>query len=765
MQIEHDDSAEIKLTKLERLLSQYDFELTKVVPLFANLLSIPFEERYAALNLSPQAQKQKLLEAFLAMAIANAAEQPFILIYEDLHWVDPSTLEFIERLIHHLKSHRILLLCTTRPAFQSPWKITDKFVEIILNPLAEAETEQFIQGLTRGKTLPQDVLKVAIQKSDCIPLFIEEMTKMVLESAWLAESEDIYHLKNKPLVELAIPSSLEDLLMARLDRLDSAKEIAQIAAIIGREFSYELLQAIAPMEETHLQRGLQQLVETQLLFANSDNYSFKHALVQDAAYESLLKSTRKRYHQKIVGVLEEQFPEVVENEPELLAHHCTKASLNREAISYWLLAGQKALQRSANIEAIGHFNKGLELILTLPDTPERIQTELDLQVNLAGTLMATKGYADPEVELAYKTTEELCNIIKKTSQLLCVVWGLWAFYIGNSQYKKALEKIPELLDIFTIDTDVNIQSEYAYMMGWPLLCFGDLIASYNYFKQAVNLYNPQQPHPSNPLTWQDPYVRLHSIISWNLWHIGYPEQAIQYSDKAMALADKLAHPYTESFALGCGAISYNYCRKFEVVKQLAERTITLTTEQGFVFFTAWGMIMHGWAATQEGEVEEGIAQMHQGLAVYRATGAELLLTYILSLLAEGYLQSGQPDTGLNTISEALAQVEKTGERLYESELYRLKGELLQCKGSEVGQQSEVEACFEHALEVSRHQGAKSLELRASMSLARLWQRQGKVQAAQALLSEIYGWFTEGFDTLDLQEAKALLEELGQDNKA
>ena len=784
LQLTREDSPQQKLDKLERILAEYDFALAEVVPLFASLLSIPLDGRYAPLQLSSQAQKQKTLEVIQAIVLTLARQQPFLMVVEDLHWVDPSTLELLGLLIDQAPQSRLLLLCTARPAFKSPWSDRKHLSQIPLTPLPKSQTETLVKRVTGGKALPAQVLELVVDKSDRIPLFVEEMTKMVLESGWLREKEDAYALTGL-LPSLAIPTTLQDLLMARLDRLEGAKEVAQLGATIGREFSYELLQAVSLMYEATLSRGLERLVEAKLLFQNGElpkaKYIFKHALIEDAAYQSLLRSIRQRYHQRIAQVLEEQFRETVETKPELLAHHYTKAGLKEQGIPYWHLAGQKAVKSSANVEAIAHLNKGLELLKSLPETPERNRLELDLQTALGPALIATKGYAAPEVELAYKRSEELCQALCRQEelyqqiggkpQLFWVLRGLFAFYLVRAQHQKAFELAHQLMDMAQRYKDPALILE-AHFTLWHILFFiEELAAAREHFEQGIALYNKEQHHSQAFLTGQDAGVTSQCFASWVLWLSGFAEQGLDHSHQALALAIELSHPFSLGCALGAIAMFHQYRRDVKAVREQAEAVIALSSEQGFAFWLASGTILRGWALAQQGQAEEGIPQMCQGLAAYRATGSELFVPYFLALLAEGYMKVGQTSEGLSILNEALAMVEKSGERFWEAEFYRLKGELLMKDenihtsdspsgiASSKALQTSVEDCFRQALDIARRQGAKSLELRAACSLARLWQQQGKKKEAHQLLAEIYGWFREGFDTVDLKEARALLGEI------
>jgi predicted ATPase len=761
LQFKREDSAEERLEKLERILERNGFSLEEMVPLFASLLSLPIPDCYPSLNLTPLRQKQKTIEALLVWLLKEAEKHPVLRIVEDLHWVDPSTLDYLNLLVEQVPTARIFTLFTFRPDYSPPpWTSRAHLTQITLSRLTRKLVELMVERITGGKALPVEVLHHIVTKTDGVPLFVEELTKMVLDSGLLREGDGHYELTG-PLPPLAIPSTLQDSLMARLDRLGTAKEVAQLGAILGREFTYELLKTVSPLDEMTLQRGLTRLVEAEFLYQTSlppqAKYLFKHALIQEAAYQSSLKSKRQQYHQKIAQILEEQFPETVETEPELLAHHYTEAGLVKQAIPYWQRAGQRARQRSANMEAIRHLTKGLELLKTLPDTPERTQQELDLQTILAPALMATKGYASTEVEKAYARARELCQQMGETPHLFPVLRGLWVFYQVRAEHQTARDLAENLLHLAQNAQDPALLLEVHLVLGATLFFLGEFAPARAHLNQSMALYDPQK-HRSLVLPYSvaDPGVVCLSYAAWTLWHLGYPDQALKKSHEALTLARELSHPFSLAFAMDFAAWLHQYRREGQVAQEWAEAATTLSTEQGFPHWVAMGTILRGGALAEQGQREEGIVQIRQGLATWRAMGAELVRPYFLALLAEGYGKVGQVKEGLTVLAEALDLVNKNGERFYEAELHRLKGELLLTLSPE--NHKDVEVCFRQAIDIARCQSAKSLELRAVTSLSRLWQKRGKKEEARHMLAEIYGWFTEGFDTRDLKEAKALLEE-------
>jgi TOMM system kinase/cyclase fusion protein len=760
LQWQRDDTPEAKLDTLEQVLRMYRLPLEDVVPLFAALLSVPLPERYPALNLPSQRQRQKTQEVLVAWLLEEAERQPVLAVWEDLHWADPSTLEVLGLVLDQAPTARMLTLLTCRPELRPPWGSQAPVTQVILNRLGHTQIETMIAHLTGGKALPAAVVQQVVAKTDGIPLFVEELVKMILESGLVQEEAKRYVLTGS-LPPLAIPSTLHDSLMARLDRLSAARDLAQLGAVLGREFAYELLQAISPLEEPTLQQGLAQLVDAELVYQRGlppqCRYIFKHALIQEAAYQSLLKSTRQRYHQRIAQVLDAQFPETVETQPELLAHHFTEAGLAEHAVPYWQRAGQRASAGSAYVEAMSHFTKGLEVLQGLPDTPERAQRELDVQIALGQACIATKGQAASEVGQIYRQARDLCRQVEDVPQLCRVLWGLFSFHVVRAELQTARKLGEELLSLAQhLQDPVYLQGAH-FALGSTLLYLGEFPLSCQQWEQSLALYDPPQHHAHAVLFGWDIGVFGRAHAPHALWSLGYPDQALAMSREAVALAQKLSHPFSLAVALDYAAMLHQFRREPQAVHEQAEAAIALCTEQGFAYYLAWGTTMQGWAQVAQGQREDGLAQMRHGLAALRATGAALRLPYYLALLAGACGQTGQAAEGLTLLAEALAQAHKTGECWPEAELHRLKGELLLSLSAD--NHAEAEGCLHQALVIARRQQAKALELRAATSLSRLWRQQGKRTEAHQLLAEIYGWFTEGFDTADLQEARALLDAL------
>jgi predicted ATPase len=604
------------------------------------------------------------------------------------------------------------------------------------------------------------VVQQIVTKADGVPLFVEELTKTVLEAGWLQEQEDHYAL-TEPLPPLAIPATLQDALMARLDRLGEGKAVAQLGAVLGRTFTHDLLRAVAPLDELAVWRGLVQLVKAEVLYQQGvlpqATYTFKHALLQDMAYQSLLRSTRQQYHQRIAQVLEARFPETTETQPELLAHHHTEAGLSEQAIGYWQWAGQRAIQHSAYVEAISHLTRGLEVLKTLSDTIEHRRQELEVRTTLGRALIAVKGLAAPEVEAVYQRARVLCQQVGESPQLLVVLFGLGTFYNNRGQYQEAQELGEQALRLAQRVQDPAGLAYAHCLLGNTSWFHGELEAARTHMEQGISFYNPQQDHTHGLLFSEtDAGVFCRCRLAQILWFLGYPAQALQRSQEALTLARELSRPLTLVVARVFAGILHQYRREGPLVLEQAEAAVVLTREQEFAFRLAEATVLRGWALVEQGQGEAGIAQIRQGLAALRATGSEVTRSW-LSLLAEAYGKVGQPEAGLRVVAEVLARSDRPAQGTGGTELYRHQGELLLRQA--IPDAPQAEACFQQALAVARHQQAKSLELRVATSLSRLWQRQGKRDEAHALLAPIYGWFTEGFDTADLQEAKALLDAL------
>jgi predicted ATPase/class 3 adenylate cyclase len=756
-----DETVAVKLGKLKALLAPAapgDEELA----LLAELVSLPDPQTTPAIaNFSPQRKRERTREALLDQLKALAREQPLLAVFEDVHWIDPSSRELLDLMIERVRELPVLLVVTFRPEFQPPWLGQAHVTVLALNRLDRREGWALVQAIAGNAVLSSEVVNEVFERADGVPLFVEELTKAVLESAD-REGGAAAVLSATPSPELAVPATLNASLVARLDRLGSSgKEIAQIGAVLGREFVYDLIQRVSGQGGAELQPALDRLTDSGLVFCRGTpphaTYQFKHALVQDAAYGTLLRGRRQVLHARVAEVLEDRFRDVLERQPELLAHHLTAAGETERAVQQWLKAGQRAIERSANLEAISHLRKGIEALTTLPDTSDRASHELVLQTTLGSALGAAKGQGASDVGQAYARARELCRQVGETPQLFPVLWGLWYFYLARAELRPAREMGEQLLSLAQSADDPALLLAAHRSLGQNFSFLGELARARAHLEQGITLYDAQQHRSLAFLYGQDLGVLCRSWAGLVLWLQGYPDQALQQSREAITLSRELAHLYSQCYALNWAVMLHLYRREGQAAHERTETMMVLARGQGFAMWEASGPIWRGWVLAERGEREEGVSQMRQAVAAWLATGTVLFRPYYLALLAEAYGKAGHTAEGLDLLTEALAVAHTTGERFYEAELYRLKGELL--LQHPLPGASEVEACFRHALDIAGHQRAKSLELKATMSLARLWQQQGKRAEAHALLAPIYGWFTEGFDTSDLKEAKALLDEL------
>lgn len=758
-----DDTPEAKLVKLERMLENSRFSQDEAVCLLADLLSIPVpEDRHPPLALSPPQQRQRTHEALAALLVEETERQPVLVVIEDLHWIDPSTLEVVGLLVEQVPTVRMLIALTFRPDFVPPWPPHAHVVPLRLSRLLRPEVEAIVSHLAGGKVMPTEVIEHLVSRTDGVPLFVEELTKMVLESNVLTALNDHYEVTG-PLSERTIPSTLQDSLMARLDRLPGVREVAQVGAVLGREFSYELVRALTTTEENLLRSRLELLVDAALVYQRGrpphSSYVFKHALIQDAAYSSLLRRTRQKYHRQIAELFEERFPEILETQPELVAHHYTYAGLMDQALGYWQQAGRIAAQRSANAEAIAHLTKGLDVLSALSDGPERVNHELDLQMTLASALTALRGHGAPEVERRYARARELCERTGDTQRLFRVLAGICAYYIARGPASTAHELANQLLPLAEQQRDARLSLTAHANLGATSFLLGEFTSAGDHLEQGISL-SEARPREGRPV--QDQGVICYSWVALNLFVLGYPDQAMKRSQAALSLARSLDSPYSLGFALYFASFFHKFRRDGDAAQACAEEGMLLSSEE-FALWWAGAKLYRGWALAERGHAKEGLVQVREGLDAWLATGAQVSRPHYLALLAELHMELGESGEGLRRIDEALAAQEKLGEEYYDAELYRLMGELLlvqECEAMNLkAHRDRAQACFQRALEISRRQSAKLWELRAGMSLARLWRQDRKEAEARRMLSEIYDWFTEGFDIKDLQEAKALLREL------
>jgi class 3 adenylate cyclase/predicted ATPase len=757
---EDDGDSQIR-EKVKEGLKILKTDEASTLPYLLELLSVK-DSGIEKIPMSPEVRKNRIVEALKRIVLKGSEIRPLILVYEDLHWMDKSSEEVLKYLLESIPGARVLLIFTHRPEFVHTWGGKSYHNQVSLNRLSNQESLAMVSHLLGTEHIESVLEEFILEKTEGIPFFIEEFIKSLRDLQIIERKDNIYRIA-KDIQTVMIPATIHDVIMARVDSLpERAKGVLQTGSVIGREFGYKLIKGVTELPEQELLSQLSILKNSELIYERGiypqSTYMFKHALTQDAAVQSLLKSTRQKYHRKIAQVLEERFPETAEVQPELLGYHFTEACLVKEAIPYWQGAGEKAIKSSAHVEAIEHFSKGLELLRTLPDTTERNQQELMLHNALAPALIVTKGYSTPDVEPNYARAKELCQRLGDTQQLFRVLMGLYVFHLTRAEYQKALELGEQLLTLAHRLKDPVFFVGAHRALGSTFFWLGEFGSAVEHLNQAIGYYDPKQD--DHFLTYVlGAHIKEHCLLYLALilqW-LGYPDQAIKKSHEALSFAHDIAHPYSLATALFFSAWLHYSRLEVHTTQERADAAVNLSSEHGFPFWRTAGTMLLGWTLAEQGKTEEGIEQVRMGLASYRDTGAKQWLPCSLSLLTEVYSKAGQIEDGLHLLDEALALVDKTKERWWEAELYRLKGKLLLALSAV--SQSEAETCFHQALRVARRREAKSLELRATMSLSRLWLNQGKKEEARQLLEEIYGWFTEGFDTIDLKKAKALLDEM------
>jgi class 3 adenylate cyclase/predicted ATPase len=756
---ERNDPSEAKLNKLEALLAQSGEVGAETVGLFADLLGLAGGGRYPALPQDPQRRREMTLAALLGQLEALARRRPVLMIFEDAHWADSTSLELLDRAIESAARLPVLLVITFRPEFQAPWIGQAHVSSLSLSRLAQRETSALVSEITAGKALPPEILDRIVERTDGIPLFVEELTKSLLEGGLLREEADGYALTG-PLPPLAIPSSLQDSLMARLDRLAPVKEVAQIGAVLGREFPYELLAAVARRADAQLRNALDQLTEAGLVFRRGTppraTFMFKHALVQEAAYSTLLRSQRQELHARIGKVLEDRFPETAETEPEILAHHFTQAGLSDVAVEYWRKAGERALQRSANAEASAHLTNAISLIASLPAGSERDRRELTLQMALGSATRAIKGHGAAETLRVYSRARDLLDEGIPVKEQVAVLYGLWTVNVVRCEYLPGLVVAQQSLTLAARGQDPEASAFANRMMGLTLWATGQFALAAPYLEQTVALYAPGTGNTTDLRYSQDHAVWALSLLACALWPLGYPDKAAAAAAKSLSWAREIQHAMTTGFALSFGSVLSGFIgTDLKRCETISDEALTYCLERDLRAYIPWARFYHGLTLVRRGEHRQGLELMRAGMAAAEKINMKMHWPAHLGHLASAHESAGEIETGLGLLCEAIQAVEETDERVFEAELHRLRGDLL----LQSQRRSEAESEFTKALEISRKQQAKSWELRAATSLARLHRDQGRRAEARDLLAPVYAWFTEGFDTRDLVEAKALLAEL------
>ena len=705
------------------------------------------------------------MKALIAQTEALTRQTPVLMIFEDAHWTDPTSLELLGRAVDRIASLPVLLIATFRPEFEPPWIGRPHVTALTINRLAQRDIDAMIDRVVGNKMLSASIRQDIIERTDGIPLFVEEMTKAVLEAEGDSEARRTAAAVPSPAV--AVPASLHASLMARLDRLGPAKEVAQIGAAIGREFFHTLLAAVVRKPEAELELALSRLIAAGLLFRQGvpphASYLFKHALVQDAAYGTLLREARRALHSRIAEVLGSQFAEIAESRPEILARHRTEAGQIEKAAASWGKAGQQSLARSALVEAVEQLTRALAQLATLPGTPALRREKIKLQAALITPLIHVKGYAAPETKVAAERARLLIEQAEAFGEpledpllLFSVLYGFWVANFIAFNGDVCCDLAAQFLALAEKQGSTIPLMIGHRLMGISLVSTGDIAEGRAHYDQAIALYDPAQHRSLATRFGQDTRVTILNFRALALWLLGYPEAALADADHALKDARQIGQAATLMNALAVTNFTHIFCRNYAVANALCDEVVALAGEKGSSFWKAHGMMGQGRVLAMTGKASDAVQKLTSGITAFRSTGATNS-PLELSYLANAYAELGQFDDAWRCVREATRAIETTKERAWEAEVHRIAGEIALM--SPEPDAAKAEAYFEHALAVARKQQAKSWELRAAMSMARLWREQGKRDEARDLLAPVYGWFTEGFDTLDLKEAKALLDEL------
>jgi transcriptional regulator with AAA-type ATPase domain/predicted ATPase len=714
-------------------------------------------------GLSPEVLRARTFATLRRLLLPGNPRHPVVLAVENLHWIDQTSEAFIASLVEGIAGAPLLVLTTYRPGYRPPWMEKSYVTQLVLHPLLSQESRGMLQALLQPVTLPAPLVQTILTRAQGNPFFLEEIVQALVEQGVLGQGEAGGAAAGAPfLPEMQLPPTVQGVLTARLDRLPPAeKALLQTLAVIGTVCPWRLLTRVVGQPEEALHQPLGALQAAEFLYEQPARpeltYQFKHVLTQEAAYTSLTAERRRMLHERTAQALEALYTDRLEEHYGALAYHYRASGNTAKAVTYLQQAGQQALQRAAYVEAIAYLGEGLEMLATLPETSARLQDELTLRLALGTALIATKGWAAPEVVAAYTRARELCQQLGETPQLLPVLWGLATFYFVRAEHQTVQELGAHLLRLTQHRRDPALRIAAHFVQSNPLFFLGEFLLAREHLEQGIRCYAPSQHRD---------HTRLFSVdlgvfcLSWGplaLWQLGAPDQALRRSHAALELAQELAHPFSLAVALAYAAMFHQFRREAQATRERAEAAIALCRTHGFTYYLAWATILRGWAVAAQGQPEVGLAQMVQGLDALRATGGEVRLPYYLALLAEVSGHAGQIEAGRRLLAEALAHVHTKAEHWWEAELYRLQGELRLARAGD--QSTDAEACVQQALALARRQHAQVLELRAAMSLSRLWQRQSKRSEAGALLAPIYGRFTEGFETADLQEARTLLDAL------
>jgi predicted ATPase len=745
------------LEKLERGIARTGLEGAASLPVLAPLLSVPLPPERSGPEASPQRRREETLETLVEICLGLAASRPLLFAIEDLHWVDPSTLELLERLVAGVSRAPILVLLTHRYDFTPAWPESVPAHRIRLERLSPEDALELVDRVTGGRELPGELVRALGEKAEGVPLYVEELTRTVLVAG--EDRSDRRGEGARP--ALSIPDTLQESLMARLDRLGTAKGVLRIASAIGRSFSYELIAAVSSLDTRTLAAELDRLVRADILHQEgvppAASYVFKHALIQEAAYESALRRTRPDVHRRIAEVYVERFPHVARTQPELVAHHYIAAGDEARALVFCQRAGELAMERSAAVEASSHFQLGLELLAALPAGPERTQQELVLLTALGGALMPTRGYAAPEVEGVYTRARALCESAGATRQLFSALAGLGYFHQSRAELATAFELAQRRFALARELADPALEMQAEEGMGTASYWMGHFAEAPPHFERCLEIYDPALHKPLAHVYGQDIGVVCRAYRAQALWFLGQADRALEEARESVRLARGLSHANSLALATAFLAGLHVLRREAAEAQAAAEATLELASEQHFPFWLGYGRIMRGWALAAQGRGAEGVAQLLEGVRSYQGTGAQLGGRYCVAMLAEAQRAAGKLEEAHGALSALLPGLERNDDRFWDAEVHRVTGELLRERAPE--RPAEAEASFSSAIEVARRQQARILELRAATSLGRMWHDRGRKEAARELVGAACDALREGARTRDVQEARRLLGEL------
>jgi predicted ATPase len=755
------DTDEVQLERLRKGLQMTGVTSTDTLPLLAALLALPLSGNIEPLPpMSAERHRKETISALVGWIHALAISQPLVAVVEDLHLCDPSTVEFLGILVEQIETSRVMVLVAYRPEAKLPWPGRSNQTPIALGPLRRSQVATMITGVAGGRSLPGELVEFIIDKAAGIPLYVEEITKMVIESEQVTLKDGRFELIGE-IETLAVPTTLQDSLMARLDRRSEAKELAQLAAVIGRSFIYELIAAVADLDESELRRQLAELVSAELFYQRgivpSATFTFKHALIQETAYQSLLRSARRDFHARIAHALEKGFPDLVLARPEMMAHHCEIGGLADQALSYYRRAGEAAATRSANREGIHHFDCAIKVLHTLPESEERNSQNLNLLLMMSGCQMSALGWGHPDVAPTHKRIQKIYKDVDDPKLISEALLALLSSHTVRAEYDQAVRLGSELS---RLDQSVD-EPAIGYMPEGPLglLSYlrGDFALAKEHFNRAGEGYDRDQHLPLTRLTGYDLRAFTSAFAALFFWLLGFPDQAI--AKARMGVEEANAAQHFDSIVIAHCMHSWVLLmrREFSDAEQSAEAAVAISRRQELNFLEGWARTMRGLAHSALSEDGRGIEEYRTGCKIMVDAGARFFSSAILGSGAEASLRAGHPDAAKSALDIAFMVKDEVGERCWEAELQRLSGEV--SLASNEGNEAEAEHQFQGALQTARSQEAKSFELRAAMSLARLWQKQGKRQDALELLTPVCGWFTEGLDTDDLKDASSLLKAL------